>query len=62
MIMTESLLDFLRMGGYAFYVWWSYAVVTVVLALNFVLPMLRHRRLRRALAQGPSFADRGDEP
>ncbi len=62
MTMTESLLDFFRMGGYAFYVWWSYAVVTVVLALNFVLPMLRHRRLRRALAQEPSFADHGDEP
>jgi len=62
MTMTESLVDFLRMGGYAFYVWWSYAVVTVVLALNFVLPMLRHRRVRRDLAQELRLADRGDEP
>jgi len=62
MTMTESLVDFLRMGGYAFYVWWSYAVVTVVIALNFVLPMLRHRRARRDLAQELRLADRGDEP
>ncbi|MCY4348955.1 MAG: heme exporter protein CcmD [Thiotrichales bacterium] len=62
MTMTESLVDFFRMGGYAFYVWWSYVVVTMVLALNFVLPMLRHRRVRRDLAQELRFADRCDEP
>ena len=48
--MPESLVEFFRMGGYAFYVWWSYAIVFVVLALNLVVPALRHRRVYRALA------------
>ena len=60
--MPESVSDFFRMGGYAFYVWWSYAVVFVVLVLNFVLPMLRHRHVRRDLARELRFADHGDEP
>ena len=30
--------SFLHMGGYAFYVWTSYALALVVLALNWVLP------------------------
>lgn len=49
--MSESVTEFLRMGGYAFYVWWSYAVVFVVLAINLVAPSVRHRRVRRALAR-----------
>ncbi|MGE0388421.1 MAG: heme exporter protein CcmD [Gammaproteobacteria bacterium] len=44
--------EFLHMGGYAFYVWTSYAIVAVVLAANIALPILRHRELRRALAAG----------
>ena len=49
--MPESIADFFRMGGYAFYVWSSYAIVFVVLALNFIAPTLRHRRVRRALTR-----------
>jgi heme exporter protein D len=30
--------EFLDMGGYAFYVWTSYALALLVLALNWVLP------------------------
>ena len=47
----DAIADFLRMGGYAFYVWWSYAVVFAVLALNLVVPLLGLRRVRRALAR-----------
>ncbi|MGB5438772.1 MAG: heme exporter protein CcmD [Gammaproteobacteria bacterium] len=35
--------EFFHMGGYAFYVWTSYAIALVVLVLNVLLP-LRHRR------------------
>ncbi|MBU1192220.1 MAG: heme exporter protein CcmD [Gammaproteobacteria bacterium] len=30
--------SFLHMGGYAFYVWTSYALALVVLSLNWILP------------------------
>ena len=61
--MPESVAEFFRMGGYAFYVWWSYAIVFVVLALNFIVPTLRHRRVYRALAGDAGLTDRrGDEP
>ena len=55
--MPEFAVDFFRMGGYAVYVWWSYAIVFVVLALNLVAPALRHRRVHRALAR--EHASRG---
>ena len=61
--MPESVADFFRMGGYAFYVWWSYTIVFVVLAFNFIVPMLRHRRVHRAIARDAGLTDRrGDEP
>ena len=60
--MPDSISDFFRMGGYAFYVWWSYAIAFVVLGLNFVLPMLRHRHVRRDLALELRSANRRDEP
>ena len=49
--MPDAVADFFRMGGYAFYVWWSYAIVFVVLVLNLVAPTLKLRRVRRALAR-----------
>jgi heme exporter protein CcmD len=45
----DALLEFLNMGGYAFYVWWAYAIVTVMLALNLALPLRRNRAVRRRL-------------
>lgn len=61
--MLEVVGDFFRMGGYAIYVWWSYAIVFVVLALNFVAPALKHRRVHRALARESRFTERRrDEP
>lgn len=45
----EALIEFLHMGGYAFYVWWSYAIVAALLALNIAVPLARARRQRRRL-------------
>ncbi|MBX3692531.1 heme exporter protein CcmD [Dokdonella sp.] len=37
--------DFLAMGGYGVYVWASYAVFFVLLAIDFIAPRLRRRRV-----------------
>ena len=55
--MPESVVDFFRMGGYAFYVWWSYAVVAGVLALNLIAPAIRLRRVQRALSREIGIGD-----
>ena len=36
--------QFLAMGGYAFYVWTSYAVFVAVLLADYLSPVLRRRR------------------
>lgn len=46
----KSLHEFLAMGGYAAYVWSSYALAAVVIAWNVVQPLRRERRLLRTLA------------
>lgn len=43
--------QFLYMGGYAFYVWTSYALAFIVLMANLLNPILRERRLMRDLAR-----------
>ena len=55
--MPEVVVEFFRMGGYAFYVWWSYAIVFGVLVLNLVVPVLRHRRVRRTLTREIRFSE-----
>ena len=57
--MPDMIADFFDMGGYAFYVWWSYAVVLVVLVFNFVAPSIRLRRVRRALVRRAHLAEPG---
>ena len=42
-----SLADFLAMGGYALYVWGSYAVTALLIALELVLLAKRHRAAKR---------------
>ncbi len=39
------MADLFYMGGYAFYIWVSYAVVAVVLGYHYVAPLVRRRRL-----------------
>jgi heme exporter protein D len=41
--------EFLSMGGYATYVWGSYAAAAAVFAWNLAVPALRRRALRRQL-------------
>jgi heme exporter protein D len=45
----DALTEFLHMGGYAFYVWWSYAIVCALLVINVVVPLRRARRVRQHL-------------
>jgi heme exporter protein D len=44
-----SVSAFLTMGGYAGYVWGSYAVAALCIAVEITLLAARHRRLRREL-------------
>ncbi|HEX7769476.1 MAG TPA: heme exporter protein CcmD [Dokdonella sp.] len=39
------MADFLAMGGYGAYLWPSYAVFVIVLAIDAVAPRLRRRRV-----------------
>lgn len=52
----KTMSDFFHMGGYAFYVWLSYAISAAVLAMNLLMPLARRSRLltdleRRARAR-----------
>ena len=55
----DSVMEFLRMGGYAFYVWSSYALVALALALTLWLPIARGRRLRHRLRRQLAASDNG---
>ena len=39
------MIEFLNMGGYGLYVWPAYLIVAIVLILNLVVPLRRHKRL-----------------
>lgn len=41
--------EFFAMGGYAAYVWPSYALAAILLAANALVPRWRERRLLRRL-------------
>ena len=40
---------FWHMGGYAKYVWSAYGITLAVLLVGFLIPLRRHRLLRREL-------------
>ncbi len=42
-------ISFFAMGGYAVYVWPSYALAAVILVLNVVFPLHRRRTVLRVL-------------
>ena len=42
---ATAMIEFLNMGGYGLYVWPAYLIVAIVLILNLVVPLRRHRRL-----------------
>ncbi len=39
--------EFFAMGGYAFYVWTSYAVTFIVLLANIIIPIVRRKQFLR---------------
>ena len=49
--MMSQLIEFLQMGGYAFYVWVSYGLCLFFLLLNMVLPLQREKQLMRTIAK-----------
>ena len=44
-----SLSESLDMGGYAMYVWPSYGIAVIVLALNWWLPYQQHKQYLKKL-------------
>ena len=48
-----SWSEFFAMGGYAFFVWMSYGITAVVIALNIVMPLIQRKqvikRVKRAI-------------
>ena len=47
--MNESWQQFWAMGGYAPFVWSSYGIAAIVLAVNVIAPLVAHRRLKRRI-------------
>jgi len=45
------MAEFFHMGGYAGYVWSSYAIAIIVLLINFVGPLREHKKLRADIKQ-----------
>lgn len=43
--------EFLAMGGYAFYVWTSYAIFAVIVVYNLLQPRFRRRTIVREVRQ-----------
>lgn len=46
-IQFSSISDFLNMGGYALYVWSSYAIFAVLMGVSLIQPRLARRRIIR---------------
>lgn len=42
--MTQEIIEFLNMGGYALYVWSAYAITMVVLAGNLVAAVRKKKK------------------
>ena len=47
---SMTLESFFNMGGYAFYVWTSYGITTLVLLWNLFAPIVQRKQLLRRLA------------
>ena len=39
------MMEFLNMDGYGIYVWPAYLIVAIVLIVNLIAPLRRHRKL-----------------
>ncbi len=49
MFYWSSFSDFLHMGGYALFVWWSYLVTILALVIEIALLRRRSKALRKTL-------------
>jgi heme exporter protein D len=47
----SGLREFLHMGGYAFYVWTSYAIALIVLVATALSPIRQRRKLLAGIAR-----------
>ena len=47
--MSNSMHDFLAMGGYGLYIWISYALTLLVLVVNLLTPILRKKEIMRSI-------------
>ncbi len=47
----KSFHEFITMGGFAFYVWTSYAIFALVFVWNVFQPLYHQRRVRARLAR-----------
>ena len=43
--------EFIDMGGYGYYVWSSYGIALVILAINVIGPLQLHRKLLADIAR-----------
>jgi heme exporter protein D len=53
----NSVSDFFAMGGYGFYVWWSFGLTAAALLAEMWLVRRRHAQLIRRLADSEPFSD-----
>lgn len=58
----SDLLNFLNMGGYAFYVWSSYGIAFIVLLMTYIGPKFKMKQilteLKRAEIRKTKLAER----
>jgi heme exporter protein D len=45
------MAEFFHMGGYAFYVWTSFGLATVILGWQFMQPLIHRRQLLAQMAR-----------
>ncbi len=43
------MTEFLHMGGYGFFVWSCFGISAVVLIFNVVMPLVRHKQIKREI-------------
>lgn len=46
-----NVAEFFYMGGYAFYVWSAFSIVSIVLLANVIIPVCRRRQILRELTK-----------
>jgi heme exporter protein D len=53
----NSASEFWAMGGYGLYVWGSFGVTALVMGVEVVLAILRHKKIRESLRKPPAVQD-----